>query len=322
MQGCSSNDSSLSLQDYLVNSGNRLAASSSSSKPQAAAEQKTVQKENRQQQDTMRSPSSIKKSLSPQKVAMFKNDVSVDNMVVEIEPDDLIPRKSGNVRAEYPWRVGGTNGKRNMNPRPDKRPVETIVEPKPLPAQDKGDSPNKKMRTILPKGAAQDQQSSKGSSSQVMIPVTLKTPCKLCNTIITASSLQEFKAHNCSGAAVSPQSDLVCSIGNCGRKFNNKNSYQYHIKHCHNPTNPAPPQQPAHIPPPSSQHYSSNMQHDSNIIPVNPQLSGPPNKPFACPYEGCNKSYHAKTYLIQHERLHTGLVIPRLNEFLNVFHCR
>ena len=33
------------------------------------------------------------------KVPMFKNDVSVDNMVVEIAPNDLIPHKSGNVKA-------------------------------------------------------------------------------------------------------------------------------------------------------------------------------------------------------------------------------
>lgn len=266
-----------------------------------ANDPRSVEKENRsQQQDNMKSPKK-----SPQKVAMFKNDVSVDNMVVEIEPDDLIPRKSGNVKAEYPWRVGGTNGKRNVPSKTTYKVAETTVEPKPLPSSDKGDSPNKKMRTILPKGAAQEQ-SSKGSSGQVMIPVTLRTPCKLCNTIITASSLQEFKAHNCSGA-VSPQSEMVCNIGNCGRKFNNKNSYQYHIKHCHNPSNVPTPQQTATIPPSSSsQHYSNMPPQDPNIIPVNPQLSGPPNKPFACPYEGCNKSYHAKTYLIQHERLHTG----------------
>ena len=43
-----------------------------------------------------------------QKVPMYRNDVSVDNMVVEIEPNDLFPRKAGGVKPEYPWKVGGT----------------------------------------------------------------------------------------------------------------------------------------------------------------------------------------------------------------------
>ena len=42
-----------------------------------------------------------------QKVPMYRNDVSVDNMVVEIEPNDLFPRKAGGVKPEYPWKVGG-----------------------------------------------------------------------------------------------------------------------------------------------------------------------------------------------------------------------
>ena len=28
-------------------------------------------------------------------------------MVVEIEPNDLFPRKAGGVKPEYPWKVGG-----------------------------------------------------------------------------------------------------------------------------------------------------------------------------------------------------------------------
>ena len=41
---------------------------------------------------------------------------NMENITVKIEPQDLIsPRKAGGVRAEYPWRVGGTT----------KRPRET-----------------------------------------------------------------------------------------------------------------------------------------------------------------------------------------------------
>ena len=42
--------------------------------------------------------SPVKTSPMQQKVPMYKNDVSVDNMVVEIAPNDLIPRKAGNVK--------------------------------------------------------------------------------------------------------------------------------------------------------------------------------------------------------------------------------
>ena len=37
---------------------------------------------------------------------------SVANVVVEVEPGDLMPRKAGNVSAAYPWRVGGANSSR------------------------------------------------------------------------------------------------------------------------------------------------------------------------------------------------------------------
>ena len=61
-------------------------------------------------QDLVKISSKIDLKTSPtqQKVPMFKNDVSVDNMVVEIEPNDLFPRKAGGVKPEYPWKVGGT----------------------------------------------------------------------------------------------------------------------------------------------------------------------------------------------------------------------
>jgi len=44
---------------------------------------------------------------------------------------------------------------------------------------------------------------------------------------------------------------------------------------------------------------------------TNEMTSGPTGqaglaKPFTCPYSGCQKSYNAKMYLVQHERLHTG----------------
>ena len=34
---------------------------------------------------------------------------SVDNVVVKVEPGDLIPRRAGKVKAAFPWREGGAN---------------------------------------------------------------------------------------------------------------------------------------------------------------------------------------------------------------------
>ena len=36
------------------------------------------------------------------------------------------------------------------------------------------------------------------------------------------------------------------------------------------------------------------------------QLNAAGKKMFVCPYAGCSKSYNVRTYLIQHERTHTG----------------
>ena len=272
-------------------------------------------------------PQDMSKTSPVSKIALFNNDVSVDEMVVEIEPEDLIPRKSGNVKAEYPWKVGGATKKGgNYNPRDKRAEYEK---------QEKPDSPCKKMRTILPKTPGQDTPAPKPISAstttpvgvkplnQIMIPVTLKTPCKDCNKMIVASSLQELKNHICEANA------LVCEISGCGRKFTNRNSFQYHQKHCHtysqtvikkdvdimsiatnelvgaseqknysegnyvgDPNNSFPPQ------------YSEKTPgvDKGGVVQVN--AAG--KKMFVCPYAGCSKSYNVRTYLIQHESTHTG----------------
>ena len=150
----------------------------------------------RSKQDLVKisSKSDLKTSPTQQKVPMFKNDVSVDNMVVEIEPNDLIPRKSGNVKPEYPWKVGGP-GRRTAASRERKPEAELTSR-----TADR-ESPCKRMRTILPKSQAAPKPSvAAKTSSQIMIPVTLKTPCKTCHQMITASSLQELKEHVCNVA--------------------------------------------------------------------------------------------------------------------------
>eukprot|EP00090_Calanus_glacialis_P010471 TRINITY_DN18862_c0_g1_i1.p1 TRINITY_DN18862_c0_g1~~TRINITY_DN18862_c0_g1_i1.p1 ORF type:complete len:561 (-),score=106.20 TRINITY_DN18862_c0_g1_i1:127-1809(-) len=273
-----------------------------------------------------------------QKVAMYRNDVSVDNMVVEIEPNDLFPRKAGNVKQEYPWKVGGATKRsialKDKKSEPEKKP-------------DK-ESPPKKLRSIMPKFEAPAPKplatSLTKGVNQIMIPVTLKTPCKSCNKLIVASSLNDLKNHICEGE----DKTLDCIVTNCNKKFNNKNALKYHQKHCHNiianlnaikkdidimsiatnelvgcsdQSKPAVgfqmlenPNYPGNQPPNTQQigityqgQYPPNPStSQQNLTNTTNQVTVTAKKVFACPYEGCSKSYNAKNYLVQHERLHTG----------------
>jgi len=278
-----------------------------------------------------------KLSNSQQKVAMYRNDVSVDNMVVEIEPNDLFPRKAGNVKQEYPWKVGGAT-KRSIALKEKKTEPEKKIEK---------ESPPKKMRTILPKYEAPSPKplatSTTKGVNQIMIPVTLKTPCKVCNKLIVASSLNDLKNHVCEGE----EKTLGCSFTNCNKKFSSKNALQYHQKHGHNiiantnaikkdidimsiatnelvggsdPNKNAgnfqmlenqgnyPGQQPTNTQPVGITYQAPYPANSTTTThPSTPcQVTVTPKKVFACPYEGCTKSYNGKNYLVEHERLHTG----------------
>jgi len=279
------------------------------------------------------SNTAVKTENGQQKVAMYRNDVSVDNMVVEIEPNDLFPRKAGNVKQEYPWKVGGAT-KRSLALKEKKSEPEKKSEK---------ESPPKKMRSILPKFEAPTSKPASAPSSvkgvnQIMIPVTLKTPCKSCNKLIVASSLNDLKNHICGNEDKS----LECTMTNCHKKFGNKNALKYHQKHCHNSlVNPNTIKKDIDImsiatnelvgcgdasknnisyqmlenssyagnQPGTNQPVGLTYQESYQASPrqhTNSKNSSVAKKVYACPYEGCTKSYNAKTYLVQHERLHTG----------------
>ena len=279
-------------------------------------------------QDGGNDPQDMSKTSPVSKIALFNNDVSVDEMVVEIEPEDLIPRKSGNVKAEYPWKVGGATKKGGSYNRPAEKRAECEKLEKP-------ESPCKKMRTILPKTPGQEPPPPKPSAAsntsnipvgvkplnQIMIPVTLKTPCKDCNKMIVASSLQELKNHICEANA------LVCEISGCGRKFTNRNSFQYHQKHCHTYSQTVIKKDVDIMSIATNELVGASEQknygNDGNFVggqnnsfyPEKTagggkggevQVNAAGKKMFVCPYAGCSKSYNVRTYLIQHERTHTG----------------
>lgn len=176
------------------------------------------------------------------KVHVFKNNISVANVVVEVEPGDLMPRKAGNVSAAYPWRVGGANSSRVRPPRhsPHKQADQ--------------DSPHqrRKVRAICPKlqlvttespNVAKGSPGNKGGS-QIIIPVALKTTCRLCKKDILASTVTDFQNHTCCTPTQQDKSDgfftvnpvdrsVECRISDCGHKFFSKRALKYHQRTGH-----------------------------------------------------------------------------------------
>jgi len=262
---------------------------------------------------------------------MYRNDVSVDNVVVEIEPNDLFPRKAGNVRPEYPWKVGGAT-KRSATQARDKR-VEggSLSANTTLPSSTS--SPSKSARFILPKSEAMPNKAKSGGPSQVMIPVTLKTPCKACGKLIIASSLQDLKNHVCQGGQgssgshleVQGQDQFDCTEQGCGKRLPSRSSLKYHQKHCHKKKETGSGLDIMSIA--TSELVGGNCKEDTqrketqkdqenfstNCLPrpeyqppAKGRSGGDHKKVFVCPYQGCSKAYSASNYLVQHERLHTG----------------
>jgi len=67
--------------------------------------------------------------------------------------------------------------------------------------------------------------------NQVWIPVSVKTECKLCSQTILASSLTEYKQHNCRN--LYDKKSLECKIDHCGRRFHGNQSLKFHQKISH-----------------------------------------------------------------------------------------
>ena len=293
-----------------------------------------------------------------QKVPMYRNDVSVDNMVVEIEPNDLFPRKAGGVKPEYPWKVGGAAKRGGGGTWKEKRQSDGKER---IPSE--GESPCKKVgkdilqivdwspylfvilkrftfltfqvRSILPKSEPPAPRppptpsTTSAGPGQIMIPVTLKTPCKNCKKLIIASSLSDLKNHVC---AVPEEKRELCPVLSCGKRFTSKNALKYHHKHCHSANVPTQKKEVDIMSIATSElvgatdknnktgelemignqeklelinnqeNFSSNL--GGFLAPSSQSTS--PKRTFVCPYKGCIKSYTAKSYLIQHERIHTG----------------
>ncbi len=124
------------------------------------------------------------------------------------------------------------------------------------------------------------------SSDQIMVPVTLRTPCQTCGAVISASTVQELNRHNCNKKSV------PCTMDNCDKAFFSRQALKYHLQHYHKPV--------------KHQHHLQKVQAPCSDKSSKPSPSGARCGKFRCSYAGCSKSYNAKSYLVEHERLHTG----------------
>jgi hypothetical protein len=107
------------------------------------------------------------------------------------------------------------------------------------------------------------------SSKQVMIPVTVKTTCKMCGVTIVASSMGELKNHVCS----SREKNVVCPEEGCQMRFLIKSSLRYHLKHYHQKGVGGGDQQP--------------RRHDVRRDAKTEAIAEP--RKFVCSFAGCPK---------------------------------
>lgn len=247
-----------------------------------------------------------------QRVLEFVEENGEVNFIVEVEPNDVFHSEQPHVTLRTPTsspRKGAGRSAVVLHDIKPKRPSSP-----PLPAiVDRMDVVTK-VRRILPKTKTESSSSSAAamafatakkpqpisanpastptsssssvksetpsSAKQVMIPVTVTTGCKACGDTIVASSLGDLKKHVCEVRS----KNVGCPEFGCDMKFFTKSSLRYHVKHIHHHQN-----QPV-----VSKRRPDPMQH-----------SRPPRK-FVCSFAGCSKSYNARSYLIEHERQHTG----------------
>ena len=178
------------------------------------------------------------------------------------------------------------------------------------------------VRSILPKvepptpRPTQPPATTTAGPGQIMIPVTLKTPCKTCKKLIIASSLSDLKNHVC---AAPEEKKELCPVISCGKRFSTKNALKYHHKHCHSTSLPSQKKEvdimsiaSCELVGADDKNKSAQLELIGNQENFSANLGGflapasQSKRTFVCPYKGCIKSYTAKSYLIQHERIHTG----------------
>lgn len=206
------------------------------------------------------------------------NVSAVDNVVVEVEPNDIFV---------------GAEPKNQTT----KRPSVTTNAKSGKADESTSCSIKKPVRKILPKtpissiGGSQESGSlmaiKSSSNQQIMIPITLKTPCRNCGVVISASSVHDLRNHICP-----KEKNVQCTEEGCKKKFSSKTALKYHLKHYHNTEK-------------DQKKKEDSVIKNVDDMQFSVQTASTSGK-FVCTHAGCNKSYNVRSYLIEHERKHTG----------------
>ena len=126
------------------------------------------------------------------------------------------------------------------------------------------------------------------TNGQYMIPVTLLTPCKNCQKMISASNVQDIQHHVCAAKF----KNVHCTVQNCDKKFFTQMTLRYHLKHYHRIG-----QNKEVVAKKSKPNECKNSANEDND----------PSKKFICAFANCGKRYRTKGYLAEHKRsAHTG----------------
>ena len=199
----------------------------------------------------------------------------VNNLLNSDQKTDQIQNE---LTSHYPYLYGSTNNIKNPQTVPFEQgsffgPTQNFQKQRKILPKQKRDS-NSKI-TINNTGNLKTQ------NGQYMIPVTLMTPCKNCNKVIAASNVQEIQNHACS-----KEKNIKCVIENCDKKFMTQITLRYHLKHYHN--------------------IGAKKQVNKDLVSKNNVKIADKAEKFACSWPNCEKSYKLKSYLIEHQRIHTG----------------
>ena len=218
---------------------------------------------------------------------MLQDDTTSVDFIVEVEPTDFLTNDGNQGDHAKPatakHKATGISSNFNRLRRILPKTEGISVQP----------SPNKQLEMLQRSLSSsvndvrqQHPHASSSSSGQVIIPVTVRTPCELCGQIIVASRFQELKDHVCSSSMPKQQQHggFSCSESDCAKVMPSAQALKHHIKYVH-----------------------SMIKQKAKVAGnATPSASGGGGGRFACSRVGCGKSYRHRSYLVEHERVHSG----------------
>lgn len=223
------------------------------------------------------------------------------DQLIRTEPTSDLSKFQAELTSHYPYLYGSLSGNQDKNPQTV--PFNPGAFFGPTSDTSNSSSGSKKVRKILPK--KKDEKMSSAAvkthvqNGQYMIPVTVMTPCKNCNVMIKAASVQDIQNHACS----SKEKSVNCVVDGCRKKFFTQYTLRYHLKFYHK----------------MGQIKICSAKKDDNSQVVNQSSTTTATSPsstsssvnvdsakYVCSWPNCTKAYRLKGYLDQHYRVHTG----------------